>query len=339
MAYDLVTWAPRVGSSGDDKYNVPGATKLNGFVDSGLPSRIEAGDSSGFSATPSIAEINNSSGLNQVIGLLNRRALRHNALFGTTIPTVAYQAIDERITAAKVAAVNAGISGVITTEGILPTGASLSNPSVGTMMRGTTLANMRKALAISGTLRPHYFQDTVNDVIDWNQYRRIDNPYGSPTSETIGNVFPFQGRAHWEKSGSDYFRRRMITSYRIPEWLTALVSCVYQVNFVASSGSATPITLEMYRMNVGVSGAAMSNSSFYATDNFVHSLATAVPFAQDITTDVTIANGVLTGAAGGYLSFLFGFDIDFLDTGSAFTTARLFNFGSRTTYGPLIDLG
>lgn len=340
MGFDLVTWSPRVGSSGDDKYNIPGATKIDGSLDSGLPTRIEAGSSVGFSSTPTIAEINASSQFNQVIGLVNRRARRHNALFGCTIPTLSYLAPDERITAAKLAAIQTGIQNLITVEGITPTGAVLTNPNVGELHRGHVLANMRKALAISGTLRPRVFADTAYEPVDWRQYKRVDNPYGTITSEAIGYTpsLTYILRTYWEKSGSDYLRRRFILSYRIPEWLTALTSCVYQISLVASSGSATPISLEMYRMNAGVAGASMNSASFYATDNLMFSLATAVPFSQDNTTDVTIANGVLTAAAGTYLSFLHGFDIDFLDSGSSFTTTRLGNIGSRATFGPLIQL-
>src|SRR6185436_16447902 len=57
---DLQTWGPRVGSSGDDRYDpgdtVPWTAGLNSF-----------------SSLPSIAEINASDGLNQIIAERNRR--------------------------------------------------------------------------------------------------------------------------------------------------------------------------------------------------------------------------------------------------------------------------
>ena len=44
MGYDYpdLVWTPRVGSTGDDRYHIPGATKLDGTVDSGAQTRAKA---------------------------------------------------------------------------------------------------------------------------------------------------------------------------------------------------------------------------------------------------------------------------------------------------------
>jgi len=345
MAYDLVTWSPRISASGDDKYNVLGGTKLDASIDTGLPTRIDAGSSS-YSSTPTISEINAGSGLNQVIAAINRRAAVHNSLFGTTIPVLSYIAPDVRISAAKFLEIQTGINNVRRTEGFTSNG-SFTTPVAGNRILGTSIAEMRKALAISGTFAPHATTHTAYDAADTRrQYRRIDNPYGTPTSETIvgptgdANI----ARVYWEKSGANYLRYRLLVSYRIPEWMTTIVSCVFQTSLSLSTGSATPMTYRLYRPNAPGRYPSPAISDFYATDNLLYTLATVFSSVTDNTTDLTIANVVVTALAGGYLTFLSGWDVDFDDTGSTFATTRL---GLQDWYltpsggrgGVVIDLG
>jgi hypothetical protein len=82
---NLVNWNPRVSDTGDDFYNLPGAVKLDTTQDTGNPSRIDAGDYSGFDVCPTIAQLNASSGVNQVIGAYNRRAYNFASSFGLPI--------------------------------------------------------------------------------------------------------------------------------------------------------------------------------------------------------------------------------------------------------------
>ena len=59
---DIVTWSPRVGATGDDRY------------DPGNAMRIAAGTASGtFSDPPTITQVNAASGINQVIAEIRRR--------------------------------------------------------------------------------------------------------------------------------------------------------------------------------------------------------------------------------------------------------------------------
>lgn len=57
---DLITWSPRIGATGDDRYD-PGETI------------VSAGDYAGFSTLPTLAEVNASSGINQVKAEIARR--------------------------------------------------------------------------------------------------------------------------------------------------------------------------------------------------------------------------------------------------------------------------
>ena len=116
--YDLINWTPQVTTytngnptADADAWNVPGATKLDAFtVDTGVATYIKAGDSSVFSATPTIAQINASSDLNQVIGALNRRILQYNAAFGTSMTTLSYLVSGNKINDTEFAAINTKIN-------------------------------------------------------------------------------------------------------------------------------------------------------------------------------------------------------------------------------------
>jgi hypothetical protein len=190
MSYDLVTWSPRVGSSGDDLYNVPGATKLDLTVDSGSKTKIYAGDATGAnpgsladfsdytnaSLIPTIAQINASAGVNQVIGLLNRRIKMWNALAGTSMSAIAYVAASASVTAAKFNAICSAITTLRSTEGFTAytfpgTSFGDGNICVGCKVYGYHLANMRKALCLSGT-------QTISVLHFW-WYGRTDNPWGT----------------------------------------------------------------------------------------------------------------------------------------------------------------
>lgn len=65
---DLITWSPRVGSSGDDAYD-PG------------PFRVDAGSTAGYSSTPTVDEVNAGSGINQIVAEIKRRRASPNSAF------------------------------------------------------------------------------------------------------------------------------------------------------------------------------------------------------------------------------------------------------------------
>lgn len=58
---DIVTWSPRVGATGDDRYSVPASTG------------ILAGATDGYSGTPTITEVNAGSAFNQIGAEIKRR--------------------------------------------------------------------------------------------------------------------------------------------------------------------------------------------------------------------------------------------------------------------------
>ena len=209
--YDLVTWSPRIGSSGDDKYNVYG-TQLDGSSNNSDITVIEAGGSS-YSSPPTIAEINSSSGWNQVIGLVNRRASIYDTTFGTSIGTLSYVAAGDAITASVISAVRAKINSIRSAEGFSAYSFSFT-PSAGDIILGRHLAECRKALGIYGIL-------TLTGA--HREYNRIDDPFGTPLSEANLNTGACQIGLFGEGT-TQIRRRRVYIGYKIPEWVSALDS-------------------------------------------------------------------------------------------------------------------
>jgi hypothetical protein len=268
-----------VGGSGDDLYNVPGAIKLDASQDTGNQTRIDVGDASGFDATPTIAQLNASSGLNQVIGALNRRILNYNATFGTTATTLSYLSADAKITASNFTAINNKINTLRTTEGFATY--TFSSPSTNTSIKGIHLANMRKALAISGTLTPVYNA--------WAGYIRHDSPYGTLSSESLytgGSEIPVGQSV----ASSIYYRYRYMIAFKIPEWLSdagMISTAVYTRRMYRKYGS--PV-LNLYSSNTD--DVPYGTSDAYNTDNLeatfdLSSFTSGVVYNVDINVNVS----------------------------------------------------
>jgi hypothetical protein len=72
MTIDEFSWEPRAGSTGDDRFNVPGAKGLSGTVVSGEQIRIDAVPAS-YSTPPTLGQVSAGSGVNQVLAEYNRQ--------------------------------------------------------------------------------------------------------------------------------------------------------------------------------------------------------------------------------------------------------------------------
>jgi len=224
MATDEITWAPRVGSSGDGVYNIPGATGLDGSKDGGAPTRVKAG-SAGFSTTPTITQLNSSSDMNQLLGLINRRIRNHNASYGTSYATLPYVTTGQRALNV-LAAAKAAIDWLRSVERYDPFPWSADWAAANFRFNGRLMAEMRKALAIGVvtstagdylsfterfalTKYPIYYEGGVGNGAyyfhewEWDSYNRyyIDYGYGYYTSNSP--------RAYWERS---FYRLSLGTS-------------------------------------------------------------------------------------------------------------------------------
>ena len=97
---DLITWSPRVGATGDDRYNVEENTK------------IEVGATS-FSSPPTLAEVNAASGINQVIAECKRR---YYQLFRSLLATPSYISSESKYSTVLLSTLKTNINTVRTYE-------------------------------------------------------------------------------------------------------------------------------------------------------------------------------------------------------------------------------
>jgi len=244
MAYDLVTWSPRVGSSGDDKYNVLGAKKIDGSQDTGLPSRIDAGSSS-YSSTPTISEINAGSGINQVIALYNRRQAQMNAIMnGTPTPISYLTSNDTRIVALKFTDLYNAIGSLRSTEGFTAYTFPTSEVAAGKIVLGTHLAHARKALAIAGV--------QTRTLKKWAR-DRLESPYGTVNAarssiytgsvpvSNYGSRAPFQGGPSdisFDGLASGYRRVRYIGTFPVFGFVDNAQIVSATLKLIATTGGA-----------------------------------------------------------------------------------------------------
>ena len=259
MAYDLTTWTPAIGGGGADKYDIAADAKWG------------AGSAS-FSGTPTIAEINASSHVNQIIALYNRRAIAQ----GKT--QIAYVAADAKFPLSIITLLQAGINILLPAEGF-PT-FSFTTPAAQTKPLGTTIGELRRALAITGTqdvpLSPAYV------------YHRIDNPaFGTPyfeeiayTSETIGNI---------AGGGGNYPRYRTLPGLTVPDWIAQATSAAFRFDYTRYGiGDATAYLFHQTGdTNPPVLTPAYNGSAYRVDEN----LGTATLAAGSVgTAAITIAN-------------------------------------------------
>ena len=224
MGFDQITWSPRRGATGDDQYDVPD--------DCG----IGAGDASGFDATPTLAQIAASSGLNQIVGLANRRILQFKALFGGTSQV----AIPYFVTGQRYFVTNGAdpswtllinlINLIRSIEGFSVYG--LVAPTAGHRILRTDILNLRKALRIGGILTRPGWCIPPGSLAPWpgdkhNGILRTDDPFGTPIAPTEYFTYSNIAAGNTSGGGTKRIRRRSLWSTAIPDWMTTgLVSAV-----------------------------------------------------------------------------------------------------------------
>lgn len=298
MAYDLAVWSPAIGGAGVDRYDPPPNT------------RMLAGDVSGFSLLPAIAEINLSSDWNQVAGLTNRRMQRFAELFGARLtgasnatPIVITYTSHQMLTLDIVCvsgvlgntAANGhwvitkinnntfslngsvgngaytsgggfcrfakGLTSIFGGMGVKPAyvtqntkilsswmtnlrncidavrfaegfaaytyATSLTDLAAGKKIFGSHLADLRKALEISGTLTIQKWFPRAEANLLITTYRRIDNPYLTPFFE----AFTDEGVGVAGDSASPPVSRgRYLFAYAVPDWVSALASAKLSIS-------------------------------------------------------------------------------------------------------------
>lgn len=271
---DLLDWSPRKGSTGDDRYD----------LDTTGDYRWVGGDSSGFTAKPTLSELALSSGLNQVIGEINRR----NGLYADCRAT-AYTAqtyvtpVAGRVKAADFTACRTAIDTIRARENSSvwswPT-----TPITGGLILEQELFNLRKALATDR------FCIHVRDYLPM-QYGWITYPpeaAGVFSAPAHGSPNPTQFAIGQNAlSGPDYEAYRVIYTFILPSYLPTIAA---NGNFIVTMGyssvaTAYDPTVEIWRgdnyltspATAGIWDSFMSHGlSPIATQTFTSGMTTAV---------------------------------------------------------------
>ena len=280
MAYDLVTWSPRIGATGDDKYNVPAATVL------------AAGSTAGYSATPTIAEINAGSGLNQIVAAVKRRIRTYNSLFGTSITEPSYvSSAANVISSGDFGSIQSAINDVRENEGFA---AYTYSSTYSGLLVSNHIAQLRKALTIDGTLKVGEATGVFPSYIK-SGYNRTDSPYGTATSEAFSasNILTAIGK---NGVAGTVTRHRALVHFNIPEWLSACATATYNVKPLTYSSTET-VTAEarfsatddsVDNLSPAYGGTAYNGVSSIGA--FDHTLTTVIPIIMT-TSDITSRAG------------------------------------------------
>ena len=301
---DLVTWSPAINA-----IEVPGATQIDGTVDTiNPPTKIEAG-ASDYSATPTLAEINARSGWNQVVALLNRRVARYNTLFGTSLSTASYFTAGDKITRSAMSTLQTRINSLRTSEGFssytFPT-----LPSVGEKIPGSVLAHHRKALRLEGIC-------TLGEGS--SRFRlRTDNPYGTPTGTSIITTSGARRIGKDASSAPAVTRIRALWVFKLPDWSPSLAAGnITSVKHTLTAGvldATEAFTLKCYLSNGGESNPPVSADFDSAADNDVGSYTPVLTGQQPICTLSSLTR--FLAAQGGYLHVLTCTDVELAGSGA-----------------------
>jgi hypothetical protein len=338
MAFDLTTWNPCIGTTDDDKYDLPGSTRISGSKDTGAPTPIDVGDPSHYSSIPTDEEIAAGSGINQVIALVNRRTLRQNQVIGSSYPALPYLSAGAKITPATI---NAIMGGIITARAIEGMGPAYDqwpgNIATGQPILGAHVAHMRKALAVSGTL------DLTNRYVSssWGVYERVDAPYGTPVSEAVVNVY-HDSASYWGKQGiinSELHRRRSSRSYPIPYWLTAgMVQSAVFSTYVYRRFNSESTALQLWSSNTSDRFVILTpayDGTFYHTDNLEGTFATwatsgGISVSVNATHTVSVSAARLAARAGNVFSTLIGTQSEVAESGQGVGYSNAIYYGGHS---------
>ena len=308
MGNDLVTWAPRRGDSGDDLYDVPDDTPVG------------AGDASGFSATPTIDQINASSGLNQVIGLANRRVKIFNARFGVTMPTEGYASAETSRSAAKWAAVCSRINAIRVAEGFGDYTFLTAEAAAGLNIRRQHILDMRKALRIAGILSYNYNANYSGTPLCLykDEYRRQDSPYPTGANEGYVVTTGYYGK---ETLAGVTRRYRLLVSYPIHEWVIAgaLAAAFWRIRLAAVYTTLESVEPAVYSSNTDDSAYPAPVGDFdgvaYNLTGTRGQLEGLFTTTTGVDQDVAINTGRVESKAGARFSIIVGTEKELTGTG------------------------
>lgn len=324
MGYDLNWWFPRVGDSGDDKYNVPGATKLDDSVDTGEQTRFAVGDSGCYSSTPTPEELGSGSDVNQVIAAIRMRMGTYNAAFGTSMTLPNYWNEDTKYSNTDWTTLANAINTLRAAEGF----AAYTFPTVlsTNYVLGKHLAHLRKALRISGTMTltsTHLYDNGT--TYRWGLfYARKDNLDDTPNAEAFQVLrgYTLDGAYRDNQSGF-HWRYRTLISWKIAPWYRGADSITMRFPFTNIGNSVYPRLYVSDTSDLTASLGTGFNGDAYNTDHEEGDFSGSIPG----NCDASINPADAVGRAGNYLSTITAVPSDVADSGyTAIEGAWWFNY-------------
>lgn len=328
MGLDEISyWYPRVGAVGDQLYGLPGAKQLDNSQDTLDPTALQVGDSSIYSATPTLAEIIYNAatnplamGVNQAIAYLRRRTIIVNALIGgVALPIPAYLT-ETKMLATHLSAIETAINNLRLREGFTTTYV-FSAVTAATIRSGKAMAEIRKALRIFGIVRSQNVNDNLSGT-KFQNYLRLDTAYpATPFSEayatmSIGTVF---GKRYVNAVNHKPERERLLLSYPVHSFTTALVSAVLKISPFNFQETLEAVTGALYTSNTDDSAYPAPVGDYagvaYNTNNLEGTFTNTVVDPLSI----SIVNAHVTARAGNHLSVILASkaEVDGTGTGGA----------------------
>ena len=245
---DLVAWSPRLGASGDDRYD-PGADIL-----------IAAGSDS-YDANPSLDQINAASGMNQTIAEARRRIQTYIDTSGIPAfpapPSLpAFVAAASKIKSSDFTGMQTSIDGIRSRDGAAAF--SWTALPAGTKILRQNLLELRKALAVdhiriwnnitdSGTVSPPNFLPRM-------VYQKAIYPPDTTGTSSVSSPGCFGQKEN--PSSVEYISARAALFFKLPSNLPAIASAKIEFqkqgpmsDIFGSGESFVAFTARLYKSN------------------------------------------------------------------------------------------
>jgi hypothetical protein len=279
-----------------------------------------AGDTSGFASLdcPTIAELNASSGANQIIGLYNRRLYLLNSMVGGGFSRYPYVTAGTKIDGYTNAVYQlwdnaAHINYIRTTEGFgLFTFSGL--PAVGQPITAAKWQELRDALRIAGAWAKSSFSSSM--------YVRRDSPYGTFVSHALA-ANSNAGKSDSISNNSARYRR--LLSYALPEYCGSVAGALRIVvsSYTNTLDAAYKVALDSSNTDDHAYASATVGANLNNVEDAGQNIANA-------TFDLTVTAASLGNRANSFISLLLGEDLEFAGTGAyGITGSSRFNHATE----------
>jgi hypothetical protein len=282
---DLITWSPRVGATGDDRYDIPA-----GEV-------ISAGTTE-YSDPPTLAEVNSGSGINQVIAEYQRRRAITNTMpvYGGDLSGFSYVSSDTKIQSATITDMRSNINALRQREL-----SSLYSPwysETTGIITGALLSDLRKSLAIDRFMIPvnkadHLVSGTTL-TCHVSKSGATYPPTGTPVLATGAYDYSNLVRMYVGQSYYiNYYKYRSWLYFNIPSGAPSFGAGVLSIYAEIISHAYEDWTLKLYRSDTHL--AAMDAGDWDSGFDNLEDSVVASTIPEDAYLEMDITAEVLSG--------------------------------------------